>query len=1336
MAHLFTGLSERQNYLEVRNCLREASKIHSISLVETLIILDQLGQYKGIRKWFVAKDKKYRGSHTFASKEGRKSAENIIAYMPAVVTGARPGDILVGLKTQSLDAMIKIFDKSIPPHTEWLDTIRKFPDLWQKFLVQLGSINFYSGLSLYERELHLFEEQSDKDIYIQDVIGLKIQLLNVGSQILTKTGTIKGGNRSKFLDLSDEQIDEISSKPVLASSVQAMFPSDPSSRGLKGRTTLVFRRSIWKIAVTHKEVENYEGKGVLMKGVSSTLQSSLHAKGKTDAVYVIEGNIGSLGILATRSGRMNMERSFELVLSFHSDLGQSYNRKDITVVQKATKTFTPASFKSLLQKIVRFRPLEVDLGENVDHVKFPADFVLSVTFAILLNMPGFVPDIQRHVKGPEAAFKRLVVILFEDSYFEDKDEHKILTLLTSALLSQRIPSWQPTDELVMLGLKMAKEGLEDDRAFVFDITHGLTLPIITLDKADNELELLSVMMDEIKSFNSDLGMIRDIISNDKDYISSTIRPKIMPLEHCVDQHWAPEMVYFAPLEMVEKMKEGGSKPFSKIMRNVFGRVTGVNPRRPRRKGRTMDVAAFVKDFEDEPFVREVRRMQYLLLLSRQYQPQERSFSDKDEFFELEYELDRSWIAGMLGAIEVKVGRIAILVTLRPDTPKIFVAVRKPFRGMKTAILSEEIQEKAIKIVKDKMEYGYPLNKISAPAPELYDAVLILKDDKYWIRRRGIIKDKEWEKLRFSSAEITYIEKDLPLTLENAIRYSSDGQEKDSDNKLKMMIDETPSPILRRLLARLSGYKKIIEFERISRDGGAGNKAMVVSEDVGVYQFISKLTLLYPEALTRIPGSTLKFTVEFGPLLWDIRRQIQEQTEVVVKEVSTKAWGKIKDARKRELYQHQSESIEEMIDAHKLGRTGHFLYMSVGMGKTLIVFSYLKWLHDMNLLPPYVIYSLPPSAIETIRAEAEAMGLKYKLLVPTKTIGKTIKEIEGYKTFMKKGCIPEAYHINFILHDHLKNCIESELATLISDSIFVMDEVHKALGKTLRTSTALQLSRLSQEMIALTGTPVINNKTYSLNEWLEQIVPFEVNENNFWVAANGMVAKRAATGIRVSVKEIPGNFTTEEEKEYHSYVPPKFGGKNSMFGMTDFSKAFELSIRASTRKIISLAIKLIKKGEGVFILARNSKHQAQLKSLLLRKKIVPEKDIFLIGPEGFLNLTDETVKSGKVHDYKIVITTLQHVEGYNLTRLTTMITSVYPSNQASREQAEGRINRIGQQKGRTLTEEEIAAGKKPTSPLVYHVVWTGIQFHIYQHHQDAKSLSEVFSSLADETEFEI
>jgi hypothetical protein len=116
---------------------------------------------------------------------------------------------------------------------------------------------------------------------------------------------------------------------------------------------------------------------------------------------------------------------------------------------------------------------------------------------------------------------------------------------------------------------------------------------------------------------------------------------------------------------------------------------------------------------------------------------------------------------------------------------------------------------------------------------------------------------------------------------------------------------------------------------------------------------------------------------------------------------------------------------------------------------------------------------------------------------------------------------------------------------------------------------------------------------------------------------------------------------------------------------------------------------------------------------LIKRGIDKSEMFVIGKNASLDLNDRLVESGKVPDYKIVITTVRQSAGYTLSRLRIMITSVYPSNNAVRSQLEGRINRIDQY----------------SDKIWYYTVHCGVLTNILEKHRNAHSLMAVFREMA-------
>ena len=69
-------------------------------------------------------------------------------------------------------------------------------------------------------------------------------------------------------------------------------------------------------------------------------------------------------------------------------------------------------------------------------------------------------------------------------------------------------------------------------------------------------------------------------------------------------------------------------------------------------------------------------------------------------------------------------------------------------------------------------------------------------------------------------------------------------------------------------------------------------------------------------------------------------------------------------------------------------------------------------------------------------------------------------------------------------------------------------------------------------------------------------------------------------------------------------------------------------------------------------------------------------------------------------------------GYSLTKLKVMITGVYPSNQATRDQLEGRIIRMGQQE----------------KFIPIKTVHCGILTYIMENHKDARNILSIMQTL--------
>ena len=58
--------------------------------------------------------------------------------------------------------------------------------MWSRFIQKLGSITFFSDLSISEREKWLIENERDNDIYIDEIEDGVIEVIDLGNSDMNK----------------------------------------------------------------------------------------------------------------------------------------------------------------------------------------------------------------------------------------------------------------------------------------------------------------------------------------------------------------------------------------------------------------------------------------------------------------------------------------------------------------------------------------------------------------------------------------------------------------------------------------------------------------------------------------------------------------------------------------------------------------------------------------------------------------------------------------------------------------------------------------------------------------------------------------------------------------------------------------------------------------------------------------------------------------------------------------------------------------------------------------------------------------------------------------------
>lgn len=1180
-------------------------------------------------------------------------------------TGARKGDILVGRAKVTLNAMIKISESDVLPYYSSIMSLRDHPKLYSQTIEKLKSIEYFRDRSKDYIDKWLLMYANPKKEFIGEDLGkeeLKILLLQPGESDFN-------------LKLDTMVIETLMEKEHTAKEVEDFFPKKAGSKAK--HHTLLFIKSWWRIYSDADITFNFRGD--IIDIYSGKVLECLEGT----RMIITEIDNREIGFVSIDREKPTFKELKRLIGKFTKidDFGI------FDILDLNFKGYTPASYKSLLQKSIRFKAEYTSVfidTEYTDMIDIDTRIIVLYTFIKLLTHKGsFVPDIQKFVSGLESATKRLAVTIFEDSkYISETDS---ISLLGAALLSQRSNGFSPCIELVEKWMKTAIEAYNSNEKYIFHL--DTRYEYFDISSSNTIFENSSAILDRLKSFKTDLNMVNDYAVNGVSFTSITPGnvPKVMPIYHAVDFHWASDIAYYYPEKYIIFEKD-----FGKFYGNIFKNITGVNPRNSKKS------CIDFKNFENNEFVRATREAQYRYTIHLQYTQKERESTG--EYREYSFTLNDSWLAGLIGNIEYK----DLIITLKYDNIYLTAVCKRPSREIKDGSVPSHKEIAAINFFKEKISKGIKFNSKNLPSDDFIGKYLILHDDEYYITENP--KDSltfiPWTSFKNIKIKVPIYK----YTNIDSLRYWGTGIEENAEESFQKFLENTDISILRKIYSLINNFEQDITMNKINREG-KGLHYTVSITDVKAFQKMLEISKIYPGALSPKKYSPVTFRVNTPMLLWNI-------TESIKKYISTKSvfetnW-KIYDSKidSRNMWEHQENSLNEMISNSNAGSKGNFIFIPVGLGKTFLFIKYIQYLHGIKGLPPYIVYTLPSSAIQSLIKEFNDFGFKVDLHIPLKSIGK--KNIPtGAKIIRDKKISP--FVITMIEHDYLRRMSE-ELIDISENSLLVVDEVHKTLNETQRTSIALELSYLCKEFVVMTGTPVIDNKIYKLLAWLKQIVPFTLTLDNFWVAVNSMISRKANTGVITVHRNILVKMDSIETQQYQKLVSKNLGGFNTNTTIQDINNAINICYSSCTREMISFCKEKIDKGDRVMLVAKNIQHQGELYKKFESVYSVDwaKMYIYILEKGGSVILTDTSPEK-----YKLVIVTIRQSEGYTLTRMNIFISSIYPSNNAVREQLEGRINRIGQK----------------SREVEYYYFHCGVLTHIMERYANAKSLSMAIKSMA-------
>ena len=308
-----------------------------------------------------------------------------------------------------------------------------------------------------------------------------------------------------------------------------------------------------------------------------------------------------------------------------------------------------------------------------------------------------------------------------------------------------------------------------------------------------------------------------------------------------------------------------------------------------------------------------------------------------------FSIPKSYVAGSVGHLELRgvkgvddtTGRSVsktVFVTVDPNDLGRLVVIPKPGRSSTSIELLDACIEAAKSQAAERFAAGIPMTKCGKPMhPSLAGAVAYRdpKDPENWtIRSAGSSSPAvAWEQARHMSVTTSAV----PSTAEvEGVVASIMAQYEGNFERVD---------VVNRALALMSHFRQVIAMPRVNRAGGSLDLA-VTKVDGCVFALFRALSTLYPEALFLSTTSVFTFDVRSVPVMRKLRVCLLQSTgQVAAAATPSLGLPPLNDVHSRALYASQNSAVEDIVSS--LGSPtsdvrGAYLWMTVGMGKSLVV----------------------------------------------------------------------------------------------------------------------------------------------------------------------------------------------------------------------------------------------------------------------------------------------------------------------------------------------------------------------------------------------------------------
>lgn len=1208
---------------------------------------------------------------------------------------------LMQLKTTNPNGIV------YPPAKEYI-TEKYMPDL--RIRDELNHYKFFKDLSFEERKSWLYQHAVDKDVFINQMPNVWVKFLNINLNEVKSKNRIPLYTPEQIQLLMSPNPDEPEGYWQMET-VYAMLRK-PGKTQTGSRASMVFRGGNWGlVSGISTTLSTFSGIVISIDGniANTTVQEkdyNIYPITLSDHMGSLFGNKkGKIAAVVPKSPAI--QPTYEMMSSMAQTLLSQQQFNDFINFKRLIDWFSPSIYKSLMQKIIRIRPTHVEYAGTL----YDSKAALLCTFCTLFIHPGaLVHDIHRFVSGSESALKRAAVSILEDGYIPSSKA--LVSLLCAAWIAQYTKEsdlpFSPSLQYINFWMNVVISSLDDPRMYKYD-WHAATKVIREI----NDWSMLYCLIDTIKSFSTDVDMVSSIYDNNgipSDIKDERPEQRVMPLTHCIDQHSLSDIAWFVnPIYC--------SQGYGTLFNNIWDMNVGINPRKMKYKQSPVlymmeNKSLSSNDQNIVAFVKDVMNAQRLLWTNKIWKPTNRELSNND--INIRYSLDISWMAALVGPTEIGVGNsIVAIAVIKSNNIYEFTAIKRPIREKDdNPHLTEEQKDYAVGNFKQMLGNGLPIKHAPNTLPDLKGSIVYYREvgnppePQYYIAvvdstMQSGYKVVSWAE--YINQPIVFKEQSniINSNLENACLYTGEGIEMKHEDRFNEILTNTPLRVIKRSLIYFDGYKSNIDLYDMDRHGNSREYTVSV-DDTAVNILLASICCIYPAALVK---SKTGYDVKHGRLMWYVISKIKSYY-LNMQSFTESKWQE-PAPEPRSLWEHQKEAVSQLDDSVNSGRHGDILWFQAGTGKTLIIIGTIANRIKSGKMPKYCVYTLPDSAFDTVKMQFAMRNIPYNFISGNKTDRGNKRIIPGI--------------INFIEHDHIRKLIEgdsgSDLKDVIGQSLFIIDEVHKAINYSQRTSSILELTCLSQQFIALTGTLIKDSNVKNLIRWLEFVVPFSVTEKNYWVALSGLISRRIETKVVVERNIIEETMNEEEKKAYYAIVPAKLGGEAQKI---NFPEALRLSYVAMTRRMINEIMYYLGNKLGVFVIAKDKTHAEEIKDKLGNLGV---SRVMVIGRGNSVSLTPYNSSDPFAEGSStpmVVITPAHYAEGYSLSIYKICVQAITFSNEATREQLQHRINRLDQ-----------------LSPVIRIVIiHSGIFSYIMLKYESDRNLSMSIKGFAKEMEISI